>query len=60
MRGIIEPMCEPDKLELRHLITRRTHQLDPGARIVYWKLRYTKRQRDQFLRHAMMNIYGGQ
>ena len=56
MRGIIEPMCEPDKLDLRHLITRRTCQLDNTKRIIYWKIRATKR----FMEKAIMNTNRGQ
>jgi hypothetical protein len=52
MNGIIDPMCDPSKLELRHLITRRTTQLDNAKRIIRWKIRKARHQRDRFIREA--------
>jgi hypothetical protein len=52
MNGIIDPMCAPDKLDLRHLITRRTTQLDNDKRIIRWKIRKAQHQRDRIIREA--------
>ena len=48
MSGIIDPMCDPDKLELRYLITRSTCQLNRESRIVWWKLRQAQRNRQAY------------
>jgi hypothetical protein len=52
MKGIIEPMCDPDKLDLRHLITRRTHELDNNKRIIYWKCREAQQRRERIIREV--------
>jgi len=56
MSGIIDPMCDPDKLELRYLITRSTCQLSPSSRIVRWNLRYANWERQQYEREALYNV----
>jgi hypothetical protein len=48
VNGIIDPMCDPSKLELRYLITRKTCRLNHSSRIVWWKLRQAQRNRQAY------------
>ena len=56
MKGIIDPMCNPNKLELRYLITRSTYQLNRASRIVWWKLRQASWERQQYEREALYDV----
>lgn len=58
MSGIIDPMCDPDKLELRYLITRSTCQLSFSSRIVRWKLRYANWERQREALNDVTRIHG--